>query len=149
VPTLQACAEHYADLLNQCAARPDFEIVVARISKATGPSAYIVASHDRYGEPWTILDLGGLSVTPSPEAVHRIIGDIAFGRSADQLDPIVHGLAVLEAQRAVDAGALVGGFAQLTTIDSTGVRSRVIRRWPDEIGKLIAPLQQKAARAFM
>ncbi|MGY3610452.1 MULTISPECIES: hypothetical protein [unclassified Bradyrhizobium] len=138
VPTLQACAEHYGHLLNQCAAGPDFEIVVAGVSETAGPNAYIVSSHDRYSEPWTILDLEGLSVTPANEAVHRIIGEIANGRAADDLDPIVDGLAVLEAQRAGDAGAFVGGFAQLTTVTVDSVTSRILRRWPDEIGEKIA-----------
>jgi hypothetical protein len=141
VPTLQACAEAYAHLLNQCEAGPDFEIVVAGISETAGPSAYIVASHDRYGEPWTILDLEGLSVTPSNEAVQRRIVEIAEGRAADELDPVVDGLAILEAQRALDAGAIVGGFAQFSTIDSEGVRSQILRRWPDEIGQKIAHVQ--------
>lgn len=137
VPTLQACAEYYAHLLNQCAAGPDFEIVVGGVSETTGPSAYIIASHNRYGEPWTILDLEGLSVTPANEAVQRRISEIANGRAADDLDPAVDGLAVLEAQRAGDAGAFVGGFAQLTTIDPAGLHSRILRRWPDEIGKRV------------
>lgn len=138
VPTLQACAKHYSSLLEQCAAGPEFEVVIAGLSENGGPNAYLVASHDRYGHAWRIIELEGLSVTPANDAVQARIREIAAGRDANDMDPDVDGLAILEAQRAADAGAFVGGFAQITTIDAAGVHSRVLRRWPDVVGEKLA-----------
>lgn len=140
VPCLQACAETYGHLLNQCSAGPDFEVVIAGMSETGGPSAYLVASHNRYGEPWSIVELAGLSATPASDAVHQRVFATADGRDADQLDPVVDGLAILEAQRAhrFDDVVCIGGFAQLTTIDADGVHSRIIHRWPDKLGEKIA-----------
>lgn len=138
VDCLKKCAVSYAHLLNQCSAGPDFEVVVAGMSETTGPSAYLVASHSRYGDPWSIVDLSGLSVTPASDPVHQHVFAIAAGRDADQLDPVADGLAIMEVQRAERSGAYVGGFAQLTTIDTECVQSRVIHRWPDKLGEKIA-----------
>lgn len=138
VDCLQKCAETYRHLLNQCASGPDFEAVIAGISETGGPTAYIVASNDRYGAPWSVIDLEGFSATPVNDVIHRRLYEIAAGRYADQLDPVADGLAIMEAQRAAGEGAFVGGFAQLTTVDADGVHSRVIHRWPDQIGRRVA-----------
>lgn len=135
---LQACAVAYDHLLSQCSHGPEFEVIIAGISETRGPSAYLVPSHDHYGEPWSIIDLEGLSATPASGVVHQRINEIAAGRNADQLDPITDGLAIMEAQRAEGSGAFVGGFAQLTTVDADGVHSRIIHRWPDRIGRKVA-----------
>lgn len=135
---LRTCAVAYDHLLDQCSESPDFEVVIAGISETAGPSAYLVPSHACYGEPWSIIDLAGLSATPASEHVHQRIREIAASRSPDQLDPVADGLAIMEAQRAKGSGAFVGGFAQLTTIDADGVHSRVIHRWPDQIGRKAA-----------
>lgn len=138
IDCLKKCAVAYGHLLDQCSAGPDFEVVIAGMSETGGPSAYLVASHSRYGDPWSIVDLTGLSVTPASDAVHQSVFDIAAGRDADHLDPIVDGLAIMETQRAERSGAYVGGFAQLTTIDADGVHSRIIHRWPDRLGEKVA-----------
>jgi len=138
IDCLKKCAASYAHLLDQCSAGPDFEVVIAGISETTGPSAYLVASHSRYGDPWSIVDLSGLSLTPASDVVHQSVFAIADGRDADQLDPVADGLAIMEVQRAERSGAYVGGFAQLTTIDADGVHSRIIHRWPDRLGEKVA-----------
>jgi hypothetical protein len=33
----------------------------------------------------------------------------------------------------------VGGFIQHTEVTADGISTRIIQRWPDEIGKVIAP----------
>ena len=138
VDCLKKCVVAYGHLLDQCNFGPNFEVVIAGISETGRPVAYLVASHDRHGEPWSIVDLDGLSATPAPDVVHQRIYDIAAGRNADQLDPVADGLAIMEAQRAAGEGAFVGGFAQLTTIDADGVHSRVIHRFPDRLGEKVA-----------
>lgn len=138
VDCLKKCAVAYGHLISQCSAGPDFEVVIAGISETTGPSAYLVPSHAHYGAPWSIVDLEGLSATPTSDVVHQRICELAAGRSADQLDPVADGVTIMEAQRKAKDGAFVGGFAQLTTIDADGVHSRVIHRWPDRLGVKIA-----------
>lgn len=140
VQCLQACVVAYEHLLSQCAAGPEFEVVVVGISEMTGPSAYLVPSHDRYGEPWSIIDLAGFSTTPASDVVCQRVREITAGRNADELDPVAYGLAVMEAQRACrfDDVVGVGGFAQLTTVDADGVHSRIIHRWDDRIGERIS-----------
>lgn len=143
VSRLQACTATCGHLLDQCGLGPDFEIVVAGMSETAGPSAYLVASHDRFGEPWAVIDLSGLTVLPNDPELHERALNIAAGRGADAIDPIKDGLAIMEAQRAhpqLSNGdtCYVGGFAQLTTIDATGVHSRVIHRWPDTVGEKVA-----------
>ena len=67
-------------------------------------------------------------------------------------DPFTHGVRLMEAQRrvvgAMDNGAGkngvtghgVGGFAQLTTLQRDGIiTTRILRRWPDEVGERIEP----------
>jgi hypothetical protein len=39
----------------------------------------------------------------------------------------------------------IGGFAELTTIRETGVETKMLRRWNDEIGDMIDPFKVKAA----
>lgn len=48
---------------------------------------------------------------------------------------------VREQRRTPDAGGVfrVAGFAELTTVDATGVRTEIICRWPDRIGKKVDP----------
>lgn len=140
---LRACAEAYAHLLNQCDAGADFEIVVAGISETSGPSAYIVASHDRYGEPWELVPLTGLCITPANDEIHeRMIAALPLDCTAEDIDPEEHGLAILEIQRAhlIENDGIegkfcaVGGFGQLTTVTADAVTSQIIHRWPDNVG---------------
>ncbi|MCO5129277.1 MAG: hypothetical protein M9932_01765 [Xanthobacteraceae bacterium] len=140
VSVLQNCADQFEHLLGQCSLGSDFEVVIAGLSETTGPSAYLVASHDRYGEPWAIIDLIGFSATPANADVHGRIQNIANGRGVDGLDPVADGLAIMQAQRESRFEDIVGvgGFAQLTTIDANGVHSRIIHRWPDRIGGKVA-----------
>lgn len=140
---LRGCAAQYLHLLDRCAAGPEFEVVIAGISETDGPSAYVVPSHDRYGEPWTVTDLAGLVALPCDEHLLAEVQRIADGRSADDLDPIKDGLAIFDAQRAhphLSNGdvCFVGGYAQLTTVTADGIASRIIRRWPDPVGKVLS-----------
>jgi hypothetical protein len=74
-----------------------------------------------------------------------------FGRQVNPLDPAsfdaaVDGLAVIEHQRRQpfedangDRRFMVGGFAQLTTVSAAGIETRVLREWPDKVGRKIEP----------
>ncbi len=65
---------------------------------------------------------------------------------SDEFDPVMDGADLLEAQRVQviqPAGFppchIVGGFVQLTTISADGISTRVLRRWPDQVGQRIKP----------
>lgn len=144
VPLLKTCSESYVHLLQQCEAGTDFEIVVAGMSETAGPSAYLVASHSRYGEPWMVHDLPGLTALPCDEEILRGIQAVVLpGASPDDLDPAREGLTIMEIQRKkpnLDNGdyCVVAGFAQLSSVSAEGISSRIIHRWPDVVGRKLA-----------
>ena len=134
VDLLKACSETYASLLDQCADGPDFEIVLAGISESEGPQACLIASHNRYGEPWRVLGIEGLTALPCDETILKAVQTRISGRKAEDVDPISDGLAIMEIQRAssrLSNGELciVGGFAQLTTVTVASITTGIIRRW--------------------
>ena len=158
VPLLQFCSEKYAPHFEVCDAGPDFEVHVVGISETDGPTGYIVSSHDRGIDPWSLITLDGFSFGPNnPQISARVFGRIAPGRYIDDLDAAADGLATLEIMREIPAAtiagddqAMVGGFAQLTSIGSDGITSRILKRWPDKIGERISmPFKQASAGGFM
>jgi hypothetical protein len=124
-------------------------IVVAGFG-AAGPDSYIVANHGRYPgiSPFTVTTTGPIAIMPEidVQAWADSIGRNIAG--ADDLDPAVDGLRLLEVQRATPVPVLgneavqariVGSFAQLTTIHRDGeISTRVLKRWDDEAGTKIA-----------
>jgi len=126
----------------------EFDLIIAGWSQACGPASVALCSHSRHGfEPWQVIDLDVISLSPSSE---RITAELAVaypkGVEPDDFDPIVDGLRVLEIQRQnpvehawESAGPVtqpaVGAFAQLTTVTADAITTRIIRRWPDEIGQ--------------
>jgi hypothetical protein len=89
----------YAPVFEACKFGADFEVVVAGWSE-DGPQAYMVASHDRHGAPWTIIPLAGLCITPADDVIHaNMMAALPAGCIADDLDPAVHGLAIMQIQR--------------------------------------------------
>jgi hypothetical protein len=95
--------------------------------------------------------LGCMNPQPSQEAIESVGWCVPTG---DSFDPLKDGLMLMEAQRRtpVDRGPLsverdasqmvygVGGFIQHTVITRLSIRSSVIHRWADEIGKAIDPV---------
>ncbi len=85
---------------------------------------------------------------PPVDFPHAIGREIETQEDIDSLDPAVDGLAMFEAQRrypalfAGDVQYLVGGFAELTTVRREGVTRRILKEWPDEVGR---PLQPEGA----
>lgn len=114
-----------------------------------GPSAFTVLSAPDSGLPaWEVIDLPEHSFSPFTidGPIHSDVWDIFAGRSVNELDPRVDGLAILEAQRrhAVDSPIgrhhIVGGFAQLTTVRRDSISTEILRRWSeDQIGHRINP----------
>ena len=135
-----------APIFDACCTGADFEVVVGGITDDGVPDAYLVASHDRYGfEPWKVTPVEGLTCLPNDPKLHaKIIASLPAGATPDDLDPVRDGLAIMELQRRNPAASTegddrcaVGGFAQLTTITANEITTRVIRRWPDQVGRVI------------
>jgi hypothetical protein len=106
--------------------------------------------HDRHGlKPWTRYQLTDTSLLPSSDAILNAFRDrYPAGVTAADLDPVADGIATMEIQRElavpdVDRGGGIafrpGSFVQLTTVTPTEITTRIIHRWPDEIGKRLAP----------
>lgn len=86
--------------------------------------------------------------TDGPDAdafVRQAFGGMPNMSDPKQFDARKDGLALLELQRRIPPQPWhfgfygVGGKAMLTTISPTGVRSQILKRWPDKIGKPIRP----------
>lgn len=116
------------------------DVVVGGWSETHGPSAFLITNHDGYGvEPWAAVDMEGLCVTPGDPAILELVrARLPVGVTADTLDPVRDGLTILEAQREIGATTPKGlgvpgaaGFAQLTTITSDVITTRILRRWDD------------------
>ena len=126
-----------------------FEFYVAGFSETTGADSYCVTSSEATGVPvWQVVDLGTSSFAPSDQSVLDEMqrGLPANLRTLDDLDPEREGLRVLELQRArhftgVDSVERmnIGCFAQITTVTRDAITTRILRRWPDEIGKRTGP----------
>jgi hypothetical protein len=144
---LRESAAIYAPLFDGCQLGPDFEVVVAGWSETKGADCYILPTHDRYGEAFSPVAIEGVTCLPSDEILQPEIEALLVGLVADDVDPEVQGLAIMEMQRAHPVVHLVdqlgdltprrsvGGFAQLTTIRPDGITSKILRRWPDVVGE--------------
>jgi len=137
------------------AAQPDtdseFDLFIAGWSETSGPSGYVLCNHARHGiQPWQAIDLGPINLSPHSEAIKAEL-DLAYpkGVAADDFDPVFDGLRGLEIQRkhpvehhwekhGLRAHAAVGAFAQLTTVTAEAITTKILRRWPDEIGEPLA-----------
>jgi len=155
IPTLlsaQLLENQFADLPSLAAAMPDLvktsctrgkavghnltgrcDVVLAGWSAETGPLIHVTQcffDHDIF----------------KGSAVERYIRPSVDGSSEMRFPG--DGLQLLEKQRAAkvsrpDAGTfggttvagLVSGFAQHTQVDTDGIRIKVLKRWPDEIGQ--------------
>lgn len=130
----------------------DFDVVIAGISESDGSDAYLICSHERYGvEPWTVVQFAGLSMMPADAPMQeRVFASIPD--YFELVDPERDGRIILETQRAFsmdhdnDRALIgVGGFAQVTSITREGITTRVIHRWPDEVGQPIGAADILAA----
>jgi hypothetical protein len=141
---LLECSKRYTSYFQSCEWGPEFDVVVAGWSETDGPSAYRVSSHEQYGDAWVVQGLDGLSCLPGDESIRlrmvEIVKDVA---DTEELLPLDHGLAIMQAQRAPvshfggRSHTVVGGFCQLTSITRAAISTRVLHRWPDQIGSAI------------
>jgi hypothetical protein len=127
----------------------EFELFVAGWSSKGGPESYFLANHDRHGErfkAWEVARLGDATTAPTPTAEAFAAAGFQKPASVEEFRPEIDGLCLLEAQRRTliptrRGGGMVaaaGGFAQLTTLGTDYITSNILRRWPDQIGSVIA-----------
>jgi hypothetical protein len=133
-----ADAQH---LMEASYAGAEFDLVIAGWSEGTGPNSYFLCSYEGVGvAPWAVAELGEISLLPTNEAVNADL-EAAFpnGVRPDDVDPAAVGLRILEIQRKHPTGRgllrNVGAFAQLTTVTPDLITTRIIHRWPDELGR--------------
>ena len=147
-------------VLKQAALGAAFEVVIGGISERSGPDAYVISGSDKGSmSPITpITDLGFLPTTPEIDTlVERMAIDAwiknpaSYGLATaliEEIDPVDFGLQIIEMQRAAKFGGrdscYIGGFAQLTTVRKSGIQTRVIRRWPDKIGRPLGEITSTA-----
>jgi hypothetical protein len=118
------------------------EIVIAGFSETVGPDAFVVSvAEDR---TLTANDCGPILMAPGDHAIQaEALASLPGGvKSADDMDPERDGISMMEAQRAAfgltgapSGMTTCGAFAQLSTISATSIISRIIKRWPYEIGQ--------------
>lgn len=97
------------------------------------PFGWLFSSVDRPGFPAFQFNAARPALfTPNAgEKATARAGDLI---AADDVDAAA--LAVLDGQRLVQ-DVIVGGYAQITSVDEDGFNTRLLARWPDERGKVV------------
>ena len=127
-----------------------FEVYVAGISESTGPDAWGLSTNEKSFDsaPFEVVDIPRLAIAPdvSPTRI-ELLRDLQGPNALDYVGELMDDLRTTQAPLASRPGALgmrytergytVGCFAQLTTVTVEGISSRIIRRWPDEIGNVL------------
>lgn len=135
------------DLLDDRAA---LTLVVACYRESDASPVLLVAETGRGGPvaPYKLFRVRQLMGTDGPDAdafLRQAFGGVPDMSDPTQFDARRDGLALLELQRRIPPAPWhfgyygVGGKAMLTTISRTGVRSQILKCWPDKIGKYIRP----------
>jgi hypothetical protein len=91
----------------------------------TGPDAFIVCSHDRWGTPWTNIQLSGLVNIPGDQAIVDAL-------DLSDIDPVRDGINMLEMKRA-SGKYFVGCFGQLTSVYRDRIETKIICRWREDV----------------
>jgi hypothetical protein len=136
--------------------KPEFDLIIAGWSaQDRRPKSLLVTCPDRtksrnFQTGWKVLELSDMLI--APPITEQVVSSIGWKvpDSAEAFRADVDGLKLLQAQRllrgpmnprssTVTHGFMVGGFVQLTSISEHGVNTRILHRWPDEIGRRIDP----------
>lgn len=105
--------------------------VIAGIKDDGEPDAFFFTTTDAHGvEPWSTIDLSECSLLPMTAEAHAAFNaKYPAGTTADDLDPVRDGIAIMNIQRELNTGVPPGKFAQLTTVTQENITTRVIHRW--------------------
>lgn len=120
---------------------PDFphEIYAVGFSHARGRlESHFMATSDAYasgGRGAYTLHLEDEPMVASPQPSDEAINAARFVcPTARKFDPLDDGVKLMDAQRRTHPD-MIGGFVQLARVTREGISSRIIHRWPDEIGQ--------------
>jgi hypothetical protein len=134
------CFNTFEPLLALCDHGSDFDLVIAGWSERYGPDGYIMCNHGRNAPailPWAVADTGSFALMPSNATVLdnllRLFPQSRYP-SADAIEPGADGLRVLEMQRALNWGHVIGGHATISTVTRDAISTRVLHRWPRMLG---------------
>lgn len=127
-------------VLDGCVLGPAFDVVIGGFSATTGPDAYAI-SCDASGDLSPVTEIPHMGFMPGTvPAVDDFLTVLSF--QGGEIEPKDFGLHTMELQRTAylrgENACPVGGFCQMTTIRKSEIETKVLRRWPDEIGKLVA-----------
>jgi hypothetical protein len=124
----------------------EMDVIVAGWSESVGPDSYLLRTVEATPTPaWKIIDTGAALLTPSNDEIFGNDGAILVDQSRALSDAELISVAEKQRRYVEPYGpnkietSLVGGFLQLTTIAEREISTRIIHRWPDEIGKRLAP----------
>lgn len=132
-----------ADIMRLCEIGAEFELFLAGWSTGSNaPASYVVASHDRYCEPWTLAELGPVAIAPFDEHLAEWC-EINLDRLMASTSMASLAVELMEAQRGIRAQhgssgptiAGVGGFCQWTMIGEQTITTGIVKRWPDKLGE--------------
>ncbi|KFC68442.1 hypothetical protein FF80_01882 [Devosia sp. LC5] len=118
--------------------RDFFEAVLAGWSESADEPQVWVVQNAANNTPAYVPRQVSETTTPYNLAIGAVV--------LDPSDPVTYGLSVLEKQRSEKWDTAngsrsihaVGGFAQHTIVDRSGIKTRVLRRWPDKVGEPVA-----------
>lgn len=97
----------------------EFDLVVAGIGP-TGPQAYLVSNHNHHGfKPWQVFEIPYCLATPT---IDQALLESVFWSD----EPLAQMPNLIDAQCSHPS---VGGFAQLTSVKSDCITTKVIRRY--------------------
>ncbi|TDR89111.1 hypothetical protein [Enterovirga rhinocerotis] len=141
--TLRGLIQDHADKWEVRGAGSAFELLLAGFSESRKtPEVYWIEDSRRLDD---IKRRGAISIVPADDVTTRRLTEAFPGMSekkALRSDDVQ--LRLMELQRDVRArpnfydglpSGGVGAFAQLTTVTRSGISTRIVRRWPDRIGK--------------
>jgi hypothetical protein len=117
------------------------DVIVAGWSGA-GPHAYMLATGDHHGAQlaaWTPLEISGTFFTPTDTQLAADFARLQLefdDNAAVELVTRQRAIARQVSTKKMPCG--VGAFVQLCTVHETGIETRILHRWPDRVGSLIA-----------
>lgn len=122
-------------VLERARMRGFFQFIIALWNEAEArPETYVIGSPGHTFPSLPPFTLAGADPVIMPE-IDRSLWPSTEPTRAEAL-------AIIQEQRRTrfpDGAYRVGGFAELATVDASGVRTETICRWPDRIGAKIIP----------
>jgi hypothetical protein len=135
LPAVRRYFAEQQEIWTRCASGTGFDLVIAGWSETIGPHAFAISNRaESEQDPWWLIEIAADLTAPSTPEIFAAIKRLIAGRHADEIDPEVDGLAIMEIQRESKVAGAPSVFAQLTTITADGITMRILRKWPEADG---------------